>query len=195
MSGVQGNFDFGRLDSRSFHPLNSLGFRNPPLPSNLSLSSVHLLATTTRGSTYQLLKYFPNLTVNIYNFDTSLSPQTSLLGPSYTSYAQTQQSLPISISTPHVGYRIIDVSTLTEQDAIDDVLNQRCWAAIVIHGNATSSWRDGVEGGVEHEAQGSMGIYYEGARYYQVLLLYLRPFVSVACGRRCRRSESLVSRN
>ena len=138
--------------------------------------------THHRGSTYQLLKYFPNLTVNIYNFDTPTSPSTSLLGPSYTSYAQTQQSLPISISTPHVGYRIIDVSGLglTERDALDDVLNQRCWAAIVIHGNSTASWRAGVEAGETHEAQGSMGIYYEGARYYQVLLLYLRPFVSPA---------------
>jgi hypothetical protein len=105
---------------------------------------------------------------------------TPILGPAYTSYARQSNSLPLS--TPHVGYNIIDVSQGYPNgvwDARDDVLKKKCWAAIVIHGNATSSWRDAIQSGdAGYDPQGSVGIYYEGARYYQIVLLYLRPFVS-----------------
>jgi hypothetical protein len=105
---------------------------------------------------------------------------TPILGPAYTSYARQSNSLPLS--TPHVGYNIIDVSQGYPNgvwDARDDVLKKKCWAAIVIHANATSSWRDAIQtGDAGYDPQGSVGIYYEGARYYQIVLLYLRPFVS-----------------
>jgi hypothetical protein len=85
---------------------------------------------------------------------------------------------------PHLGYRVIHVtqspySDLGTQGAIDDVLRKRCWAAIVIHSNATTAWRNAVQAGdAEYDPQGTVGIYYMGARYYQIVLLYLRPFVS-----------------
>jgi len=132
------------------------------------------------------LKYFSRLSVNVYDFDTPASNSlgiTPILGPAYRSYAAEQNSLPLS--TPHVGYNIIDVSTISSEypdgvwSARDDVLKKKCWAAIVIHSNATASWRNALENGQQgYDSQGSVGIYYEGARYYQIVLLYLRPFVS-----------------
>jgi hypothetical protein len=134
--------------------------------------------THIRGSTYQLLKYFSRLTVNVYDFD-SASTTSPLVGPSFQTYASYSNSLPMS--TPHVGYRVVDTTGLSLQDAKDDILHEKAWAAIVIHANATTSWRNAVQQGdtgYSELTQGTVGIYYEGARYYQVLLLYLRPFVS-----------------
>lgn len=103
-------------------------------------------------------------------------------------------SLPLS--TPHVGYNIIDCTQppyslpLSEGGGVwaarKDLLENKAWAGIVVHGNATQSWREAVEGGqTGYDPQGSVGVYYEGARYYQIVLLYLRPFVSPTSADSC----------
>lgn len=87
------------------------------------------------------------------------------------------------ISTAHLGYVIRDASSYPRgvYDAMDEVTNKDCWGAIVVNANATSAWRAAVESGDgSYDPSGAVGVFYQGARYYQIILLYLAPFVSPA---------------
>lgn len=141
-----------------------------------------------RGSVYQLLAFFNNLTVNLYDYDTPTANSlgfSPIVGPAFQSMASQSNAMPST--SPHLGFNLVDVSSYPSdyptaygtEAAIDDVLHKRCWAAIVVHGNATAAWRNAVENGDgSYDPTGAVGIYYSGARFYQIILLYLRPFVS-----------------
>lgn len=52
--------------------------------------------------------------------------------------------------------------------------------ALVVYPNCTSSWRTAVQNGLaDYDPTGCLGIFYSGARYYQVTLLYLAPFMQM----------------
>lgn len=85
------------------------------------------------------------------------------------------------ISTAHLGYVIRDAADYPRgvYDAMDEVTNKDCWGAIVVNANATSAWRAALESGdASYDPSGAVGVFYQGARYYQIILLYLAPFVS-----------------
>lgn len=85
------------------------------------------------------------------------------------------------ISTAHLGYVIRDAADYPRgvYDAMEEVTNKDCWGAIVVNANATSAWRAAVQNGdASYDPSGSVGVFYQGARYYQIILLYLAPFVS-----------------
>lgn len=45
--------------------------------------------------------------------------------------------------------------------------------------NCTSTWRTALENGIEdYDPTGCVGIFYSGARFYQVTLLYLAPYMT-----------------
>ncbi len=64
------------------------------------------------------------------------------------------------------------------EDVRNSVVTGECWGAIVVNANATSAWRSAVESGDgTYDPQGSIGIFYSGAKFYQIILLYLVPLV------------------
>jgi hypothetical protein len=51
-------------------------------------------------------------------------------------------------------------------------------SAIVVYPNCTSTWRTSLQNGLaDYDPTGCVGIFYSGARFYQVSLLYLAPFM------------------
>ena len=93
--------------------------------------------------------------------------------------ANTQNSLPIE--TPHFTYIIREASDYPNglEDVRREVLGQECWAAVVINANATTAWRNALEtGDAGYNPNGAIGIYFQSARFYQVVLLYIQQTVS-----------------
>jgi hypothetical protein len=127
------------------------------------------------GSTYHLQTNFHRLTVNLVPLDTD--PDSFLVGP-MIQMAQTQNSLPIE--SPHFTYIIKQASDYPNglKDVRREVLTQKCWAAVVINANATTAWREAIENGNEdYSPSGAIGIYFQSARFYQVVLLYVQQTV------------------
>ncbi len=124
------------------------------------------------GSLYLTLPFISNLTINLVDLDSASSGSSAIVGPAFRSYAQQSNAKPISMT--HLGFDIRDTSLYPNgvYDAINDVENNKCWAAVVIHANATRNWREAVEGNAtaleEYDPTGSVGIYYMGSRFYQV---------------------------
>ena len=93
--------------------------------------------------------------------------------------AEMQNSLPVE--TPHFTYIIRQASDYPNglQDVEREVLGQECWAAVVINANATTAWRNALENGDStYSPTGAIGIYFQSARFYQVVLLYIQQTVS-----------------
>lgn len=52
--------------------------------------------------------------------------------------------------------------------------------AVVVYPNCTSTWTTALQNGLaNYDPTGCVGIFYSGARYYQVSLLYLAPFMEM----------------
>ncbi|WVW80760.1 hypothetical protein I302_102746 [Kwoniella bestiolae CBS 10118] len=129
------------------------------------------------GSTYRLTSFLPSLTVHVIPFDT----------PSSTSYLNgpmTQQMTYVANEPPsivHLGYEIKDPANYPNglEDVRRSVLAQECWAAIVVNANASTAWTEALQNGdATYDPTGSIGIYYMGARFYQVVLLYFDSLIS-----------------
>jgi hypothetical protein len=93
--------------------------------------------------------------------------------------ANTQYGLPAT--TVHLGWRVKDASYYPNGlgDVRQDVLQQGCWAAVVVNANATSAWRTALENGdSSYDPTGAITIYLQSARFYQVVLLYIVQLVS-----------------
>jgi hypothetical protein len=92
--------------------------------------------------------------------------------------AQQQNFLPVT--TPHFTWIIRDASDYPNglEDVRHEVLGQECWAAVVINANATTAWRTAIENGdTSYSPDGAIGIYFQSARFYQVVLLYIQQTV------------------
>ncbi|KAJ9117408.1 hypothetical protein QFC24_006504 [Naganishia onofrii] len=134
------------------------------------------------GSLYLTLQYLSNLTIYLIDLDTASSGSSAIVGPAFRAMASNSNAMSTKlISTAHLGYVIRDAADYPRgvYDAMDEVTNKDCWGAIVVNANATSAWRAAVQAGdAAYEPSGSVGVFYQGARYYQIILLYLAPFVS-----------------
>lgn len=127
------------------------------------------------GSTYHLQVNFHRLTVHLVPLDTD--PNSFLVGP-MTQMAEMQSSLPVT--TPHFTYIVRQASDYPNglDDVQREVLGQECWAAVVIYANATTAWRDALSSGdASYSPNGAIGIYFQSARFYQVVLLYIQQTV------------------
>lgn len=128
------------------------------------------------GSTYHLETNFHRLTVHLVPLDTD---PDSFLVPPMINMAEMQNSLPVE--TPHFTYIIRQASDYPNglQDVEREVVGQECWAAVVINANATTAWRNALENGDStYSPTGAIGIYFQSARFYQVVLLYIQQTVS-----------------
>lgn len=134
------------------------------------------------GSLYLTLQYLSNLTIYLVDLDTASSGSSAIVGPAFRAMASNSNAMSTKlISTAHLGYVIRDAADYPRgvYDAMDEVTNKDCWGAIVVNANATSAWRAAVQAGdAAYDPSGSVGVFYQGARYYQIILLYLAPFVS-----------------
>ncbi|OCF78731.1 hypothetical protein I204_00675 [Kwoniella mangroviensis CBS 8886] len=131
------------------------------------------------GSTYRLTSFLPSLTVHVIPFDTPSS--TSFLNGPITQQMTYVANEPPSVV--HLGYQIKDPSNYPNglEDVRRSVVAQECWAAIVVNDNASSAWTDALQNGDEsYDPTGAIGIYYSGARFYQVVLLYFDSLITRA---------------
>jgi hypothetical protein len=129
------------------------------------------------GSNYKLETYLPALTVNYVTFDTD--PDSFLNSPMLET-ANMQAGLPAS--TVHLGWEAKDAAYYPNGigDVQQDVLQQGCWAAVVVNANATSAWRAALAtGDASYNPTGAITIYLQSARFYQVTLLYITQLVSL----------------
>ncbi|WWC98465.1 hypothetical protein V866_005356 [Kwoniella sp. B9012] len=129
------------------------------------------------GSTYRLTSFLPSLTVHVIPFDTPSS--TSFLNGPITQQMTYVANEPSSVV--HLGYEIKDPSNYPNglEDVRRSIVAQECWAAIVVNANASSAWTDALQSGDEsYDPTGAIGIYYSGARFYQVVLLYFDSLIT-----------------
>lgn len=127
------------------------------------------------GSTYHLQTNFHRLTVHLVPLDTDAQ---SFLNQPFINMAQEQNSL---TTTPHFTYIIRSASDYPNglEDVRREVLGQECWAAVVVNANATSAWRTAIQNGdSSYSPNGAVGVYFQSARFYQVVLLYIQQTVS-----------------
>lgn len=131
------------------------------------------------GSTYHLQTNFHRLTVHLVSLDTE---PDSFLVPAMEQMAQEQNSMPIEM--PHFTWIVRSASDYPNglADVRHEILGQECWAAVVINANATSAWREALQtGDASYSPNGAMGIYFQSARFYQVVLLYVQQTVCRWC--------------
>lgn len=129
------------------------------------------------GSSSTLARYFGNLHIHVVDFDSHASGANAIAGPYITAALRTIDSA----SGPHLSYDIIDPARYPggAQQVMDAVAKSGPWGAIVIHANATSAWRNAVTtGNAAYDPNGSVGLYYSAARFYQITLLYVVNFIS-----------------
>ncbi|KAI9634655.1 uncharacterized protein MKK02DRAFT_37535 [Dioszegia hungarica] len=127
------------------------------------------------GSTYKLTSGISNLNVRFVTFDTDSS---ALLNAPITQQANYLASLPSSVT--HLGWEVRSASNYPNglADVQREVLQQECWAFVVVNANATSAWRAAVRNGDgSYDPNGAIGIYYMGARFYQVQYLYTESLI------------------
>lgn len=128
------------------------------------------------GSTLLLERYFPRLHVHVVDFDSQASGTSAIAGP-YVTAALRQVSMQPG---PHLTYDIVDPAMYPggPQEVMTAVAKSGPWGAVVINSNATSAWRNAVTtGNGGYEASGSVGLFYSGARFYQIVLLYVVPLM------------------
>ncbi|KAL7423027.1 hypothetical protein Q5752_002326 [Cryptotrichosporon argae] len=128
------------------------------------------------GSNYALETYFPRLAVYLVPLDTAAA---SLLTDAFVNEVAYQQQL--SGSVAHLGWTVRDPQDYPNglDDVRREILGQECWAALVINANATQAWIDALENGDStYDPTGAIGVYYQSARFYQVILLYFDSLIS-----------------
>lgn len=128
------------------------------------------------GSTYTLETHLPNLSAWYIDFDEDAA---SFLGPAIANEVATQKSLPSSMT--HLGWETRPASQFPNglADVRNAIAGQKCWVAVVVNANATTAWRNAITtGDSTYDPTGAIGVYYESARFYQVILLYFPALVS-----------------
>jgi len=129
------------------------------------------------GSTLLLEHYFYKLNIQIVDFDSSASGADALVGPSLV-----QSLLQINSQTgAHVTYYNMSPSQFPNgpQDVMQSVGHNEAWGAVVIYPNATTAWRNAIEtGNSSYDPTGCVGIFFSGAHFYQVVLIYLVPILT-----------------
>ncbi|BGP15152.1 hypothetical protein JCM10213_000723 [Rhodosporidiobolus nylandii] len=138
--------------------------------------AVWALLSVFWGSTYKLEYYFPNIKVYIYDFD-SVGSSSPLLGPTV------QASLLATVGQrPYLTFIGRDTAGKTLDMVAHEVIEEKAWAAVVINANATTSWQAAMDGtggllNGEWSPQGAISIMISGARWFQVTLEYLNPYL------------------
>ncbi|KAK9896047.1 hypothetical protein P389DRAFT_73734 [Cystobasidium minutum MCA 4210] len=129
------------------------------------------------GSVWLLLRYFNQLTVTVVDFESPLLGQDAALGPLMVSMARETN---MQTMRPHLGFAITQASDYPNGpvDVKEAIGYSQYWGAIVVYPNCTSTWRTALQNGIaSYDPTGCVGVFYSGARYYQVTLLYLAPFM------------------
>lgn len=129
------------------------------------------------GSVYKLTDGLANLNIRFVTFDTDSS---ALLNAPILQQALYLANLPTT--TPHLGWEVRSASDYPNglDDVRREVLHQESWATVVVNANATSAWREAIRNGdAGYDPSGAIGIYYMGARFYQVQYLYTEALVSL----------------
>lgn len=128
------------------------------------------------GSIYLVENNFRNLDVYVISFDTATN--SFLTGPIMN---QATYLANLDPSVAHLGWQIRDASLYPNglDDVRQEILGQKAWAAIVVNANATTAWTTAVQNGdATYDPTGAIGVYYQSARFYQVILLYFPGLVS-----------------
>jgi len=81
---------------------------------------------------------------------------------------------------PHLGFIIRPASDFP--NGVDDVKEavgySHYWGAVIAYPNCTSTWQSSLAAGnASYDPTGCIGVFYSGARFYQVTLLYLSPLM------------------
>lgn len=130
------------------------------------------------GSTLLQEYYFPRLHIDVVDFDSIASGSSALVGPRVSAILAAISAAP----GPHLTYEIVDPTTKYPggyEQVMDAVRHSGPWGAVVIFGNATTAWTDAVQNGVTtYDPTGSVGVYFAGARFYQVVLLFISSLLS-----------------
>ncbi|KPV77517.1 uncharacterized protein RHOBADRAFT_51361 [Rhodotorula graminis WP1] len=130
------------------------------------------------GSTYQLESYFPSVKVYVYDFDSVATPN-AVLGPAVVRYLQSTLSSPV-----HLGIIVRDPAGKTFDDVASEIVGEKAWGAVVINANATSNFEAAMAGtgGLldgQWAPKGAISLVVAGARWYQVVLEYLLPYLGM----------------
>jgi hypothetical protein len=127
---------------------------------------------------YLLLRYFNQLTVVTVNFE----GQDGAVGPLLTQMAQETNAQSMR---PHLGFAIREASSYPNgvEGVKQDVGLSNYWGAVVVYPNCTSTWTSSLQtGNTSYDPTGCIGVFYSGARFYQITLLYLAPFMAQFAG-------------
>lgn len=128
------------------------------------------------GSTLLLENYFYRLDVHVVDFDSVASGADAIAGP----YIASSLQAVAAASGPHLNYQVVDPSIYPggPSQVMEAVKHSGPWAAVVIFNNATSSYRNAITtGDAAYDPSGTVGIYYSGARFYQIVLLFIVPLL------------------
>lgn len=135
----------------------------------LILIAVWSLLPVFWGSNYRIEKYFYRLTIDIYNLDTAPG---AILGPIVTQYLLKSMQ-----DTTHFTFRVMNSTGLTFADFENGVVNEHSWGTIVINSNATTALTSTLTSNTPYSPN-SISIFVASARFYQVVLEYLLPFLN-----------------
>ncbi|GAA5897088.1 hypothetical protein JCM6882_001787 [Rhodosporidiobolus microsporus] len=138
--------------------------------------AVWALLSVFWGSTYLLEWYFPNVKVYIYDLDSTGTP-SPLLGPTVT-----RTLLATVGQRPYLSFINRAINGKGTAEIAQEIIEERAWAAIVINANATTAFQAAISGtgGLlegQYSPEGAISIFTSGARWYQVTLEYLIPFL------------------
>jgi len=117
----------------------------------------------------------------VVDFDSPQTGNQAIVGPAIIQMAQMTNSMPIDAT--RLGYDIQDASQYPggPEQAKEDVGYSRHWGAIIAYPNSTSVWREALAtGDASYDPSGCVGIFFSGARFYQITLLYLDKFMQEA---------------
>ena len=81
---------------------------------------------------------------------------------------------------PHLTYQVKDSDRFPggPREVMEMIGHNAFWGAVVIHQNATSLWNQAITtGNSTYDPSGSVSLYFSAARFYQVVLLYIVPFL------------------
>ncbi|BGP54945.1 hypothetical protein JCM8202_003455 [Rhodotorula sphaerocarpa] len=129
------------------------------------------------GSTYLLEHYFPNAKLYVYDFD-SVANQNAILGPYVTQFFEKTKS-----SEVHMGVIIRDTTGKNLDDVISEIISEKAWAAVVVNSNATSMFRQAMDGNTgalidgEYTPSGAVSLIAMGSRWFQVIDDYIFPYL------------------
>lgn len=77
----------------------------------------------------------------------------------------------------HFTFRVLNATGVTYAMIENSIVNEGAWAAVVINSNATTSFLDSLNNSAPYSPN-SISIVVASARFYQVILEYILPFLS-----------------